>query len=197
MNPFKEGDYFTASPSARGAVKAMLGDKVHKVRRASYGSVVPEGTHYLNGDRVVDGIGYEQLVKVPAPAMQYVASMPSAITSPSTAEQDPNGTDPHAPGAKLDAGKVMAGQILGQFPRALLGVAEVGTFGAKKYTMGGWLKVPNAIARYADAGIRHWLARLRGEELDPDSKLSHLKHQAWNILAELELTLIEQEKKKK
>lgn len=109
-------------------------------------------------------------------------------------EADPNGVPQHAPGAKLDAGKLLAGQILGQFPRALAGVAEVGTFGARKYTLGGWQEVANGIARYADAKVRHWLARMRGEEFDSDSKIEHLKHEAWNVLAELELTLREKEK---
>jgi hypothetical protein len=39
-------------------------------------------------------------------------------------------------GVKHDTGKVM-GQVLGDFSRALMGVAEVGTFGAHKYTRGG------------------------------------------------------------
>lgn len=87
----------------------------------------------------------------------------------------------------------MAGQILSQFPRALTGVAEVGTFGARKYTIGGWKQVPNGIARYADARVRHWLKRSAGEDVDSDSKIMHLKHEAWNVLAELELELVKRE----
>jgi len=102
-------------------------------------------------------------------------------------ESDPNGVGQHEPGAKLDAGKVQAG-VLGQFSRALLAVAEVGTHGAEKYSRGGWQSVENGIERYGDAGWRH---KLKGEyeELDPDSELKHKAHEAWNILAELELIL--------
>jgi len=107
-------------------------------------------------------------------------------------ECDPNGVYQHAPGAKLDAGKLRAGLVLGDFSRALRAVCAVGTFGAGKYTDHGWLSVANGISRYADARARHWLDRMGGEDRAPDSGLLHLAHEAWNLLAELELTLREQ-----
>ncbi len=88
-------------------------------------------------------------------------------------------------GVKHDTGKVM-GQLLGDFSRALMGVAEVGTFGARKYTRGGWQHVLDAQQRYYDALWRH-LLQANQEELDSESKLSHLEHAAWNILAVIEL----------
>ena len=102
-------------------------------------------------------------------------------------EADPTGRDAHQPGAKLDAGKTQAG-VLNDFSLALMAVAEVGTFGAVKYTRGGWQSVPNAIARYNDAGWRH---KLKGcvAEYDHESNLLHKAHEAWNVLAELELIL--------
>ena len=45
-------------------------------------------------------------------------------------ENDPTGRGAHEPGAKLDAGKPLAG-VLSDFSLALIAVAEVGTFGAK------------------------------------------------------------------
>lgn len=104
-------------------------------------------------------------------------------------ELDPNGIDQHAPGAKLDAGKVKAG-VLEDFSLALWEVARVGTFGADKYTRGGWQEVPNGQERYKDAKWRHLLKK-RHEENDPDSAIEHLAHEAWNVLAELELKLRE------
>lgn len=88
-------------------------------------------------------------------------------------------------GVKHDAGKVM-GQLLGDFSRALMGVAEVGTFGAKKYTRGGWQHVLDAEQRYYDAAWRHIL-QANQEEVDSESGLSHLEHAAWNLLAVIEL----------
>ena len=63
-------------------------------------------------------------------------------------EQDPNGKSPHQPGAKLDADKPMAGEVLGGFAEALQAVIEVGTHGAKKYTLAHAAHVAwNALAR--------------------------------------------------
>ncbi|CAH9012157.1 endolysin [Vibrio phage F27] len=106
-----------------------------------------------------------------------------------SSEQDPNGIGQHDNGAKLDAGKPMAGRLLGMFGGALMAVSEVGTFGAKKYTEGGWQHVEDGFKRYDDAGMRHFLKRGMGEEFDEDSELPHLAHEAWNALAKLELYL--------
>lgn len=108
-------------------------------------------------------------------------------------ERDPNGMDAHQPGAKLDAGKPLVGLVLGGFARALTKVAEVGTFGAKKYTPMGWVQVPDGEARYTDALYRHLLKEAEGEAFDPDSKLLHAAHAAWNALARLDLILREME----
>lgn len=89
------------------------------------------------------------------------------------------------PGVKHDQGKVM-GQLLGDFSRALMGVAEVGTFGANKYTRGGWQSVPEGEQRYYDALWRH-LLQANQDVLDAESGLTHLEHAAWNILAVIEL----------
>lgn len=105
-------------------------------------------------------------------------------------ETDPHGTDPHSPGAKLDAGKPEVLRFaLAYFPNALRGVAEVSAFGAKKYTYMGWLTVPDGITRYTEAMGRHLMYELEGEEYDGDSGLLHAKQTAWNALARLELML--------
>ena len=108
-------------------------------------------------------------------------------------EQDPTGRNPHEPGAKLDAGKVRAGLVLGGFGRALMAVGQVGTFGAAKYTDNGWMSVPQGAERYTDALYRHLLAEGQGQAADTDSQLLHAAHAAWNALARLELILREQE----
>jgi hypothetical protein len=100
-------------------------------------------------------------------------------------EVDPNGIDQHEPGAKVDAGKPDCSLLL-LFGRALTEVAEIGTFGAAKYTRGGWIDVPDGINRYTAALMRHLLKEQR-EELDLDSGLLHAAHAAWNALARLEL----------
>jgi len=103
--------------------------------------------------------------------------------TPKRKELDPTGRDQHSPGAKMDQGKTRAALVLQDFGPALLRVADVGTFGAEKYTPHGWLSVPDGEARYLDAAMRHLLKR--GD--DPDSGIDHLAHAAWNILAALTL----------
>lgn len=105
-------------------------------------------------------------------------------------ESDPTGRRPNDPGAKLDAGKVRPDLVLDGFSRALLEVAKVATYGARKYSENGWQEVPNGVIRYRAAGDRHRLYR-KEEPRDSDTHLLHLAHEAWNRLAELELTLRE------
>lgn len=83
-----------------------------------------------------------------------------------------------APGVKHDDGKILAGILL-EFAPALLKVAEVGTFGARKYSRENWKKVPDRETRYLDAAWRHLLQH----GVDPESGLQHLHHAIWNLLA--------------
>lgn len=105
-------------------------------------------------------------------------------------EADPNGRNPHEPGAKLDQGKpsIYRG-VIDYFPRAVDAVARISTFGASKYAWKGWETVPEGFERYSDALVRHLIAEGKGEVLDSDSGLLHAAHAAWNALARLELKL--------
>lgn len=106
-------------------------------------------------------------------------------------EFDPNGIPSNEPGSKLDSGKIRPSLILSGMPRALMAVAEVATFGANKYSDGGWMSVPNGINRYTDAMDRHRLKSFIEGDIDQDSGLLHAAHEAWNALARLELMLRE------
>ena len=114
---------------------------------------------------------------------------------------DPNGTAQHESGAKLDAGKPDA-SLLQLFSRSLLEVARVGTYGAKKYTRGGFLDVPDGENRYKAAMLRHFFAENHEGpyDLDPmleeygyDGQIRHKAQVAWNALAALELEMIGEE----
>lgn len=111
-----------------------------------------------------------------------------------SAEHDPHGTDQHAPGAKLDGGKVKMGLVFFGFARALHAVAEVGTYGANKYTEDGWESVPDGVKRYSNAMFRHLLAEKIEGATDDESGLLHAAQAAWNALARLELMLREVDK---
>lgn len=107
-------------------------------------------------------------------------------------ETDPLGRDPKAGGAKLDAGKspVRRG-LLEYFPRACLAVAEISQFGASKYSWNGWETVPDGVARYGDAEVRHICNAAIEGPMTHDSAKLHAAHEAWNSLARLELILRE------
>lgn len=110
-----------------------------------------------------------------------------------TEEKDPNGLDAHAPGAKLDAGKMLPWLMLSGFAHALAAVADVTTKGARKYTPNGWASVENGEERYMEAFGRHTFALGRGERIDAETQCLHLAQMIWNLLASLELQLRREE----
>lgn len=61
------------------------------------------------------------------------------------------------------------------------------TFGASKYEARNWEKGFNWSRVFAST-LRHLYAWYRGEDLDPESGLSHLAHAACNIVFLLEFT---------
>lgn len=109
-------------------------------------------------------------------------------------EIDPNGVEQHEKGCKKDKGKPDA-SLLGMFGKALLAVAEVGTYGAEKYTRGGWESVSDGINRYTAAMLRHFFKE-RYEDYDTDLPVLHAAQVSWNALARLELMLREKDSKK-
>jgi hypothetical protein len=94
-------------------------------------------------------------------------------------------------GYKLDSAKPDLDLVLGDFSKALREVGKVGTYGLIKYPPSNWLKVESAERRYASAMLRHYFEYRDedGPDIDPESKLPHLAHAAWNALAALELYL--------
>lgn len=104
-------------------------------------------------------------------------------------EIDPAGLAANSPGAKLDFGKNRLGLVLLDFSRALQAVGEVGTYGAKKYSDGGWRHVDDGERRYTDAMLRHLFKEGAGELRDSDTTILHAAHTAWNALARLDLMM--------
>ena len=135
------------------------------------------------------------IINLPSACVSHASAPPAAgldgntgtVWCNMTTETDPHGKDRHAPGAKADLGKPRVGLMAAGFAQALTSVAQVTTFGAQKYSPGGWRTVPDGVERYTDALYRHLLAHASGEETDTDSGLPHMAHAAWNALAVLEL----------
>lgn len=97
---------------------------------------------------------------------------------------------------KYDGGKAPIYRgFVAYFPRAMEGVAAISAFGASKYAWNGWQSVDDGFNRYTDALVRHLGQEGKGEILDPDSRLLHAEHTAWNAMARLELLKRELEQK--
>ena len=66
---------------------------------------------------------------------------------------------------------------------ALEGMADVLTFGAKKYDSWNWTSGGGFhYLRVARSCLRHIFAFMRGEDNDPESGLSHINHAQCNLL---------------
>lgn len=169
---FKKGEWITRVWPGHDDV--MRQGTVHQVESC-------EGMHLrLKGlQSAYDPNGFRLATAKEVSAATYI--------SPTYTQADPTGKAQHEPGAKLDAGKLRPTLVLRDMARALWGVIKVATFGANKYTDGGWLEVPDGIKRYEEAAQRHRFAIAMGETHDPESKLPHRYHVVWNELAILEL----------
>lgn len=108
---------------------------------------------------------------------------------------DPDGLDQHEDGAKLDGDKPDC-SLLSYFGLALTEVAKVGTFGAKKYSRGGWQHVDDGFNRYSAAMLRHYFQE-NYEDIDEDSQMFHIAQTAWNALARLEYFLREKKEEER
>jgi hypothetical protein len=85
-------------------------------------------------------------------------------------------------GKKFDSGKPRISLLSSA---AILEVAKVATMGAEKYDDHNWRKGMKW-SRLMDAAERHLLDYNNGDRIDKESKLSHLAHVAWNIMALIE-----------
>ena len=90
-----------------------------------------------------------------------------------------------AEGLKFDTGKLQFSLIP---PEIKLYLAEILTFGAKKYAPDNWKKID--VQRYYDAFERHMNAFQLGEENDEESGMHHLKHALTNMMFICYLTCV-------
>lgn len=94
-------------------------------------------------------------------------------------------------GIKYDHGKALPDLVLGDFMIALEQAVFAGTFGAFKYEPKNFQKLENGEQRYAEAAFRHYMARKKGDEFDPESGELHDAHELWCHIARLYFKLRE------
>lgn len=106
-------------------------------------------------------------------------------------------------GQKFSEGKLPIGKvILKQFPRAFKEVVRNSNTGHQKYILSdqnwdNWKHVKGGKDTYIDAALRHLIQaenEVWDKETEPYGGSRHLAAVAWNILAALELDLMEEEK---
>lgn len=110
---------------------------------------------------------------------------PQAVLTAEQREQLNNAVNQSKQILKIEAVKFDQGKVdwsLVPF-EALEGMAQVLEFGAKKYdrwnwTTGGGFKWTRVLA----SCLRHIFAFMRGEDVDPESGLSHISHAQCNLL---------------
>lgn len=101
-------------------------------------------------------------------------------------EKYPNGTLLGLPrGMKYDSAKpdlVGVCMLPPELVTYLSQVQDVIDYGAAKYSPDNWKLVANGKRRYASAAIRHLVAMVRGQWIDPESGLPHVAHVIVNVL---------------
>lgn len=83
---------------------------------------------------------------------------------------------------KFDQGKTRMSLLIAGIAPSIKAVADVLTFGAKKYAAHSWQTVENGEERYLDAMYRHLNAVHSGERVDPESGMLHWAHIACNAM---------------
>ena len=69
-------------------------------------------------------------------------------------------------------------------PQFILGLGKVLSFGAAKYEKNNWMKASSEEDqdRIKGAMMRHMMAYMSGEKLDPETGFSHLHHISCNLM---------------
>lgn len=93
---------------------------------------------------------------------------------------------------KRKNGKIKTELLETGFPNAMMALAEVMTWAAdyKGYQPNDWKDIPDAKNSLLAAACRHRLKRLKCEHCDDESGLPHLYHEAFNVMAQLELLIM-------
>ena len=105
-------------------------------------------------------------------------------------EPEPTQDSEKQEGTKFDEGKPRPYLVLGNFNNAIQEIVLNGTKGAKVHGDCNWKLV--RADKYKEALLRHWLAYIGGENIDPTDNIPHISKVAWNAMAIRELDILEE-----
>lgn len=149
------------------------------------GSIVGAG-HNTDGEHaevaaIADWCKYSRKVDTPTvlPLTMYVSHPPCPECAKAILAAGIEKVEVVEEFIKFDGDKLRYDLIPASATKAL---AEVLTFGARKYKPNNWRNVPQEeLNRYVAAAMRHFEAHRSGEYFDADSGLPHLAHCLTNI----------------
>lgn len=169
------------------AITFKVGDSVRLKHNPLYGlGIIKEikGTRYL-----IKFMAFTSVASYYAHELEFISAaeepIPNAVKMQQRATVYDNAVG--SGGMKYDGDKARMDLMLDGMPNALEQVAQILTFGAKKYADHSWQTVPSGKARYKAALLRHLTAHAKGEINDSESGMPHLAHAACNALFILEL----------
>lgn len=175
---------------AEGTAVRVLSDLLHKYKPGDiiYRTKSPddceESSRFKNEAGTVNYMRAEEVELI-------VGELPSAVAA--------CGTIARPVLEERKVGKIAIELFDEGFPNAVMAVGEVMTWAAehKGYKPHDWKNLPNPDTAFSAAASRHRLKRLIQkvdgdyalDQVDEESNLLHLAHEAFNVLAQLELVI--------
>lgn len=175
---------------AEGTACRVLSDSLGKYKPGDIIFRVESDEDCQESSRFVNGVGTANFMRAEEVEL-IVEEQPSAVAA--------CGTIARPVLEERKVGKIQTELFEGGFPNAMMKVAEVMTWAAenKGYKPHDWKNLPNPERAFQGAGGRHRIKHniMRGAGfsadtcVDEESFLVHKAHEAFNVLAELELIL--------
>lgn len=175
---------------AEGTAVRVLSDSLHKYKpgqiifRQKDRDDCDESSRFNNGEGFCNFMRAEEVELI-------VGEQPSAIAA--------CGTIARPVLEERKVGKIAIELFDEGFPNAVMAIGEVMTWAAehKGYKPHDWKNLPNPETAFLAAGSRHRMKRhiqradgvAHSECVDEESHLLHLAHEAFNVLAQLELVI--------
>ena len=180
--------------STKDIVKYVFAEAAKSnVEKRKVGAVIVDGNGTIVGaGHNTDGVHAERAAiadlfdclrriheSVPAPLTMYVSHPPCPECATAILAAGIDKVEVVEEFMKFDSDKLRYDLIP---PSATKALAEVLTFGARKYKPNNWRNAPQEeLNRYVAAAMRHFEAHRSGEYFDADSGLPHLAHCLTNI----------------
>ena len=156
----------------------FTGSKVKETPLAELTAAVqPDTSNWQKGEATTD------YLRVGVPVRSGIATNPSEWSNTIPVTMPMVDDTMKLSGVKYDTDKPRMDLLP---PLAILEVAKVLAFGAKKYAPGNWKKVDDLQNRYTAAALRHIMDHMINDGTDPESGIDTLAHAICCLMFKLE-----------